>query len=1110
MNQHGTDPVIIVTGATGTIVVEKQTLPAGDPATFTFSGDAAGTIGDGGTITVSDLPAGTYTSTETVPAGWTLSDITCGDNDSGGDTATGEATFNVAVGETATCTFTNTKDATLVVEKVVVNDNGGTAIATGFVFDVAGPTAQSNVLIGATADQLAGRNVINVTPGTYTVTEQAATGYATSYQNCSGIVLDPGETETCIITNDDAAPSLTLVKVVVNDDGGTAVAADWTLTASGPTGFSGTGPSVSSGASFDAGTYDLSESGPTGYAASDWSCVGGTQVDADTVTLGLGQSATCTVTNNDQEAALLIEKVVVNDNGGTATVTDFRITTSAGTLTFDGGVSAGPDSTRYTAGVLFVDANTAFTLSELAVPGYAEGTWSCTNGDGGPFDSGTVTLAPNSTVECSITNDDEPASLVLAKTVVNDDGGTAAPSAWTLSAGASDVTGSTAGAEATDQAGTYTLSESGPAGYTNTSLTCDDDPGTEVTSVTIGLGETITCMFVNGDDAPATGSITIEKTALGDDGTFGFTSQALGAFGISTTSGSGRQTFSGLAPGDYDVTETVPAGWDLTALSCDDTTNTATDLGTGFAGIGLDPGETVSCTFTNTRQGSITIEKTALGDDGTFGFTSQALGAFGISTTSGSGRQTFSGLAPGDYDVTETVPAGWDLTALSCDDTTNTATDLGTGFAGIGLDPGETVSCTFTNTRQGSITIEKTALGDDGTFGFTSQALGAFGISTTSGSGRQTFSGLAPGDYDVTETVPAGWDLTALSCDDTTNTATDLGTGFAGIGLDPGETVSCTFTNTRQGSITIEKTALGDDGTFGFTSQALGAFGISTTSGSGRQTFSGLAPGDYDVTETVPAGWDLTALSCDDTTNTATDLGTGFAGIGLDPGETVSCTFTNTRQGSITIEKVSDPAGGTGFGFTGATAGTIDDGGAITVSDLPAGTYTSTETVPAGWVLADITCDDGDSTGDIATATATFNVSAGETVTCTFTNWALSAIVVEKVTDPAGDPTTFDFTTDAGPAFSLADGESRQLTDIDPGTYSVSESVPAGWTLADATCDNGDDPSAIDLGADEVVTCTFTNVADRGTITIAKIDRPEPRSVRLELRIHRRRCRLHR
>ena len=42
--------------------------------------------------------------------------------------------------------------------------------------------------------------------------------------------------------------------------------------------------------------------------------------------------------------------------------------------------------------------------------------------------------------------------------------------------------------------------------------------------------------------------------------------------------------------------------------------------------------------------------------------------------------------------------------------------------------------------------------------------------------------------------------------------------------------------------------------------------------------------------------------------------------------------------------------------------------------------------MPAGWTLSSILCNDTNSTGDVGTATATFNVTDGDTVTCIFTN----------------------------------------------------------------------------------------------------------------------------
>ena len=66
------------------------------------------------------------------------------------------------------------------------------------------------------------------------------------------------------------------------------------------------------------------------------------------------------------------------------------------------------------------------------------------------------------------------------------------------------------------------------------------------------------------------------------------------------------------------------------------------------------------------------------------------------------------------------------------------------------------------------------------------------------------------------------------------------------------------------------------------------------------------------------------------------------------------------------------------------------------------------------------------------------------------------------------------------------------ITDLDAGTYSVTEDTPPNWALTDATCDNGDTPDAIALENGEVVTCTFTNTADPGSITIRKTTDPSP------------------
>ena len=79
-----------------------------------------------------------------------------------------------------------------------------------------------------------------------------------------------------------------------------------------------------------------------------------------------------------------------------------------------------------------------------------------------------------------------------------------------------------------------------------------------------------------------------------------------------------------------------------------------------------------------------------------------------------------------------------------------------------------------------------------------------------------------------------------------------------------------------------------------------------------------------------------------------------------------------------------------------------------------------------------------------------------EDIVCTFVNTKKGSIVVEKQTLPNGDPEVFAFSAsyDAD-GFSLSDGQSKDSGLLAPGTYSVSENVPAGWDLDWAICSIG-------------------------------------------------------
>lgn len=212
-----------------------------------------------------------------------------------------------------------------------------------------------------------------------------------------GWYVDDVEVYRCADELPPADTSLTLMKNVINDNGGSASASAWTLNAVGPTSFSGTGPKVTSGGSFAPGTYVLSESGgPSGYSASTWSCAGGTQINTTTIMVAQDQKATCTITNNDIAPTLKVVKTVINDNGGT--ITD----RNAFGLKVDGASVLHNVTKTYNAGSHFV--------SEDGLDGYAPGDW---GGNCNP--NGTISLALGQVAICTITNDDIAPEIIIFK-----------------------------------------------------------------------------------------------------------------------------------------------------------------------------------------------------------------------------------------------------------------------------------------------------------------------------------------------------------------------------------------------------------------------------------------------------------------------------------------------------------------------------------------------------------------------------------------------------------------------------------------------------------------------------------------------------------------------
>ncbi len=333
-------------------------------------------------------------------------------------------------------------------------------------------------------------------------------------------------TDTWSVTVAEPA-TLTLVKIV---SGGQASASAWTLTATGPSILSGAGGATGE---VSAGTYALSEStGPADYVPGSWSCDGGSQ-DGASVSLEPDESATCTITNTynappPEPATLTLVKIV---SGGQASASAWTLTATGPSILSGAGGATGE-----------VSAGT-YALSESTGPAdYVPGSWSC---DGGSQDGASVSLEPDESATCSITNTYNPPSpgygtiIIEKQTAPN-----GSPEEFTFSSELSDGTFTLSDGETETfyelTPGTYGVEEINlPDGWTLASVTGDegcrlgqpsvldtafvaDVPQSgSLVSIYVGAGETVRCIFNNrGPEASPTPPpsvqiprINVEKSA---------------------------------------------------------------------------------------------------------------------------------------------------------------------------------------------------------------------------------------------------------------------------------------------------------------------------------------------------------------------------------------------------------------------------------------------------------------------------------------------------------------------------------------------------------------------------------------------------------------------
>ncbi len=344
----------------------------------------------------------------------------------------------------------------------------------------------------------------------------------------------------------------------------------------------------------------------------------------------------CIFTNSPLVANVTINKQMQDSNGQNAQprqgwTVGAAATATAGTVTSTSPSAATqPTDANGNAAwnVTFGSSNSAATVAvhEEQQAGYDFVSGSCTvtklsgttsttqlTGSGAQSLTG---VGPGDQVNCTYTNKPSATKLTLVKKVTNSHGGTAQPSAWTLTAtGAvttiSGVTGTAAVTSATVQPGDYALSESGgPAGYVAGAWSCTGATANG-SSVTLSQGANVTCTITNSDQP---GSVTWTKTdnsgqalsgsqwtLTGPGAASGTTvtdcTQAPCSAGAFTDQDPavGQFKLSNLTWGDYSLVESkAPVGYVL------DTTKHTFTVGTGAGQVGV-PGPTSIGTFTNTQ-----------------------------------------------------------------------------------------------------------------------------------------------------------------------------------------------------------------------------------------------------------------------------------------------------------------------------------------------------------------------------------------------------------------------------------------------------------------------------------------------------------------------------
>jgi len=938
---NNTDTVQIIPNAELVVVKQVVNDDGGDAtlADFVVSSDAGPLSFDAGVVTGNTttftadtiyVPPGTYSLTELDIDGYTEGSWSCSVG-TVGNSAFDAGSVSLAFGEQTVCTIINDDIApTLTLAKSVTNDNGG--ILTDADFDL---SIDASVVANGVAN-----TVLANTP--IIISELDLDGYAEGTWSCTdansltsglpgaglatgeSLVLEAGSDVTCSITNDDIAPTLTLSKTIINDNGGDLVVIDFDIAIDGVEVVDGAANTVLANTPIVISELDL-----PGYTAGTWACSDANALTTglptaglatgESITLASGADVSCAISNDDIAPTLTLTKTLINDNGGVSTIDDFDISID--------GVEV------VNAAVNTVLANTVLQISELDLPGYTEGTWACTDANAlttglptaGAAIGQNLTLEPGSVVSCEISNDDVAPSLTLVKLLTNDNGGDKTIEDFDIAIDGSEVV---SGANNIVAANTdIVVSELDLPGYTEGAWSCTDSTGLTsglptaglATGVTISLAEgaIVSCEIANDDIAPI---LTLAKTVINDDGGL----LLIDDFDISIDS---VEVPSGLpntvlANTDINLSELDLPGYTEGTWACTDSTALTTTLPSAGAALSTDvnlaPGSNVVCAISNDDIApTLTLTKTLVNDDGG----DLTIADFDVSVD---GAEVINGAVNTVASNTPILISELDLPGYTegtwaCSDSSGLTATLPSAGAAIGesiiLAPGAIVECLISNDDIApTLVLTKTVVNDDGGDKLVTDFDISIDGTEVAAGGINTMTANAP--IIISELNIPGYTSGTWACSDATALTTGLPTAGAATGesitLKQGSQVSCDITNDDIApTLTLVKTVLNDNGGDAIIDDFdISIDGVEVTSGTANTV---LANTPIDITELDLLAYSEGTWACSDANGLTTGLPSAgsatLTSVNLLPGSNVTCEITNNDLGiDLTIAKTVDDA----------------------------------------------------------------------------------------------------------------------------------------------------------------------------------------------------------